>query len=153
MLVTRGRHVGRLVVHISPERDHSAIGALVLAVDPSERIELDVEHVGEALGLTRAESRVAVAITQGKRIEDIAAETGRARATVKWHMRARWSSIISVLTAGSSTRRTIGAATSYSAKRLPSCLRARPSMPGEPISMASRPPILAIGHGQEATCR
>ena len=87
MLVTRGRHVGRLVLHISPVRDHSTIGALVLAVDPSERIELDVEYVGEALGLTRAESRVAVAITQGKRIEDIAAETGRARATVKWHIR------------------------------------------------------------------
>ena len=87
MLVTRVREVGRLALHVNPVREHSTIGALVLTVDPSDRTEIDVQQVGEALGLTRAESRVAVAITRGKCIQDIAAETGRAHATVKWHIR------------------------------------------------------------------
>ena len=93
MPVTRANNVGRLALHVSPVRgvgagpNHSDIGALVLTVDPADRTEIDVQQVGEALGLTRGESRVAVAITSGKRIEDIAAETGRVRATVKWHIR------------------------------------------------------------------
>ena len=87
MVVTRVRDVGRLALHVTPVPGHSTIGALALTVDPSSRTEVDARQVGEALGLTRAESRVAVAITLGKRIKDIAAETGRAQATVKWHIR------------------------------------------------------------------
>ena len=47
----------------------------------------DPARVAEALGLTRAESVVAVLLAQGKTIDDVAAETGTSRSTVKWHIR------------------------------------------------------------------
>ena len=68
------------------------VGALVLAVDPADRTGFDPERVGKALGLTPAESRVAVSLAQGKTIDDIAAETGPSRTTVKWHIRPPYPS-------------------------------------------------------------
>ena len=65
----------------------SRIAMLVLAVDPADRAGIDPGRVGKALGLTRAESRVAVSLAEGKTIDDIARETGRSRTTVKWHIR------------------------------------------------------------------
>ncbi len=82
-----------LVLHVSPVHDpgtearRSRVAALVLAVDPADRAGIDPERVRKALGLTRAESRVAVALAEGRTIDDIAAGTGRSRTTVKWHIR------------------------------------------------------------------
>ena len=82
----------RLVVHVSPLRDagveagRGGVGALVLAVDPADRAGIDPGRVGEALGLTPAESRVAVAVAEGRTVDDIAAATGRSPNTVKWHL-------------------------------------------------------------------
>ena len=59
----------------------------MLAVDPADRTGLDPARVGQALGLTRAESQIAVLLAQGKTIDAVAAETGRHRTTVKWHIR------------------------------------------------------------------
>ena len=59
----------------------------MLAVDPADRTGLDPARVGQALGLTRAESYIAVLLAQGKTIDEVAAETGRHRTTVKWHIR------------------------------------------------------------------
>ena len=93
MLVSRSETRSRLVLHVSPVHDpgmesrKSRIATLVLAVDPADRTGLDPERVGTALGLTRAESRVAVSLAEGKTIDDIALETGRSRTTVKWHIR------------------------------------------------------------------
>ena len=93
MLVSRSESLSRLVVHVSPMRDawgdlgQSRIGALVLAFDPADRTGIDPERVREVLGLTRAESYIAVLLAQGKTIDDIAAETGRSRTTIKWHIR------------------------------------------------------------------
>ena len=39
------------------------------------------------LGLTPAESRIAVLLAQGRSIDEVAAATGRRRTTVKWHIR------------------------------------------------------------------
>ncbi len=81
----------RLVVHVSPvhgegvESGRGGVGALVLVVDPAERAPVDPERVGEALGLTPAESRVAAALAEGRTIDEIAAASGRSRNTVKWH--------------------------------------------------------------------
>ena len=47
----------------------------------------DPGRVAKALGLTPAESRVAVALAEGKTIDGIATGTGRSRTTVKWHIR------------------------------------------------------------------
>ena len=93
MPVTRPAPLPKLAVHVSPvtgDGDHpprSRIGALVLAADPAERAAMDPRRVAAALGLTPAESRIAVMLARGMRIDDIAAETGRSRTTVKWHMR------------------------------------------------------------------
>ena len=92
MPLTRPEALSRLVLHVSPVHDagvesgRGRVGALVLAVDPADRTGIDPARVGKALGLTRAESRVAVSLAQGKTIDDIAAETGRSRTTVKWHI-------------------------------------------------------------------
>ena len=93
MVVSRSGSLSRLVLHVSPvhgagvEPGLSRLGALVLAVDPADRAGIDPEMVREALGLTRAESHVAVLLAQGKSIDDIALETGRSRTTIKWHIR------------------------------------------------------------------
>ena len=93
MLVGRPDTRSRLVLHVSPVHDpgmesrKSRIATLVLAVDPADRAGIDPGRVGKALGLTRAESRVAVSLAEGKTIDDIARETERSRTTVKWHIR------------------------------------------------------------------
>ena len=93
MLVSRPDTRSRLVLHVSPVHDpgmesrKSRIATLVLAIDPADRTGIDPGRVGKALGLTRAESRVAVSLAEGKTIDDIARETGRSRTTVKWHIR------------------------------------------------------------------
>ena len=93
MPVTRPAPLPKLAVHVCPVGGHgpqlprSRIGAHVLIADPAARAALDPERVAGALGLTPAESRIAVMLAQGRRIDDIAAETGRSRTTVKWHMR------------------------------------------------------------------
>ena len=93
MLVSRPETRSRLVLHVSPVHDagmesrRSRVATLVLAVDPADRTGIDPVRVGKALGLTRAESRVAVSLAEGKTIDDIARETGRSRTTVKWHIR------------------------------------------------------------------
>ena len=93
MLVSRTDTLSRLVLHVSPvqeaggEPGRARIGALVLALDPAWRSNIDPERVADVLGLTPAESRIAVLLAQGKSIDEVAAETGRNRTTVKWHIR------------------------------------------------------------------
>ena len=66
MLVSRAATLSRLVLHVSPVQDvggepgQARIGALVLALDPARRWDIDPELVAELLGLTRAESQIAV---------------------------------------------------------------------------------------------
>ena len=42
---------------------------------------------GEALGLTRAESRVAVLLAGGRSVPEIALSTGRAEGTIRTHVK------------------------------------------------------------------
>ena len=82
----------RLVVHVTPvgsgEPDFRAwrVAALVLVVDPARRARVDPELVAQALGLTPAESHVAVMLAEGRSVRDIAVATGRKDSTVRWHM-------------------------------------------------------------------
>ena len=93
MPVSRAEALSRLVLHINPVNravpglHQSRIGALVLTVDPVDRIGIDPDRVGAALDLTPAQSHVAVARAEGKTIRDIAVGTGRSAATIKWHIR------------------------------------------------------------------
>ncbi len=83
----------RLVLHASPvgggEADMrpSRIAALVLVIDPASQGRIDPGQVETLLGLTRAESQVAVLLAQGRTIRDIAAATGRTEGTIRWHVK------------------------------------------------------------------
>ncbi len=48
---------------------------------------LDPALVAAGLGLTPMESRVAVLLTEGKSLREVAAETGRQETTIRWHLR------------------------------------------------------------------
>ena len=53
----------------------------------SGRLSMDPEFVAESLGLTPAESRVAVALAEGKTACGIAKAVGCKVNTVRWHLR------------------------------------------------------------------
>ena len=52
-----------------------------------ERLRINAQLVAERLDLTPAQSRVAVGLAEGKRVEDIAGEIGCTINTVRWHLR------------------------------------------------------------------
>ena len=85
---TPGRR--RLVVHISPVTPRQAefsaqrVAALALIVEPGSHSQIDPDHVGSVLGLTPAESRVAVWLAEGRTVREIAAETRRQESSVRW---------------------------------------------------------------------
>ena len=93
MVVTRGGDLPpRLVLHVHPvgegrrEPRASRVAALVLVMEPESRTTADPELVAGALGLTAAESRVAIMLAEGCTLRDIAAATGRSTGTVRWHL-------------------------------------------------------------------
>ena len=83
----------RLVLHITPVGDDyphfrtRRFGAVVMIVDPAGRRRLDPDHVAAALGLTLTESELAIALTTGQSVRDIAEATGRSENTVRWHLK------------------------------------------------------------------
>ena len=93
MLVSRPPTSLRLELHVSPvdlgrpEERSSRMGALVLAIDLTRGGAILVGRVGAILGLTPAESQVAVSLARGMTIRDIAAGTGRSTTTFRWHLR------------------------------------------------------------------
>ena len=93
MVVTRTPGWSRLVLHVSAvgHRDGDVppwhVAALVLVVDPNRQLPVDPVLVATALGLSPAESRVAVLLANGNTVHDIAVATGRSVNTIRWHMR------------------------------------------------------------------
>ena len=89
--VSRPNGLPGLTVHLTPvgtkEIDFRPwrVAALALVVD-HEPTRIDPVLVEAALGLTPAESRVAALLAEGKTVLDIAAVTGRAERTVRWHV-------------------------------------------------------------------
>lgn len=73
----------RLALHISPTVEGQPnvlprrVAALVLVVDPARRVAVDPSLVAAALGLTQAESHIAVLLAEGNTVRDIAIATGR----------------------------------------------------------------------------
>ena len=63
------------------------VAAFGLVVDPESRTRVSAVMAGEALGLTRTESRVAVLLAEGRSVPEIAQETGRAEGTVCTHVK------------------------------------------------------------------
>ena len=81
-----------LVVHVHPvtpgRADFGAerLAALVLVRDP-DASRFDPEMVGDALGLTAAETRVAVLLGMGRSVREIARELDRSENTVRWTLK------------------------------------------------------------------
>ena len=92
MTLGRPSVLPRLVVHISPLEGARldfrplSVAALVLVVDPASRARIDSQLVAEALGLSPAESQVAVLLAEGKTVRDIATATDRSEKTIRWHL-------------------------------------------------------------------
>ena len=81
-----------VILHVHPVAPRRAdfgaerIAALVLIRDPDAN-RLDAERVGDLLGLTAAESRLAVLLGQGRSVRDIARELDRSENTVRWTLK------------------------------------------------------------------
>ena len=60
----------------------ASIAVLVLVIDPLSRPQFDAGLVGSVLGLSAAESQVAVMLAQGRTAGEIAEATGRKTSTV-----------------------------------------------------------------------
>ncbi len=92
MLLRRTSVVPPLVVHVkpvgAPQMDFGAqrVAALVLLVEPGRQSRIDPSLVAETLGLTPAESQIAVWLTEGKTVREIAVETGRQERSIHWHL-------------------------------------------------------------------
>ncbi len=74
---------------VGPQLDFASqrIAALVLLVEPGHPPRLNPALVATVLGLTPAESHVAVLLAQGQSVREIAAATGRQASSVYWHLR------------------------------------------------------------------
>ena len=93
MKVTRSKARAPLVLEIHPVRGTGSdyrvlrVKALVLIVDPAVRPRVDPDLVAAVMGLTPAESRVAVALATGQTIAGVADALGCAASTVKTHLK------------------------------------------------------------------
>ena len=93
MKITRRKARGPLVLEIHPVRGMGAdyrasrLAALVLVVDPADRPRVDPDLAAEVLGLTPAESLVAVALATGQTVAGIADAQGCGESTVRTHVK------------------------------------------------------------------
>ena len=91
LTVSRPNELPGITVHVSPvgqkEIDFRpwSVAALVLVIDHAPT-RIDPAFVETVLGLTPAESQIAVLLAEGRTPRDIAAMTGRKERTVRWHV-------------------------------------------------------------------
>ena len=92
MLLHRSLVLPPFVVHVKPVRHRQPhygarhVAVLVLIVEPGRPRRVNPELVATTLGLTRAESEVAVWLAEGKSVRDIAEATDRTAGAVYWHL-------------------------------------------------------------------
>ena len=93
MLLHRATMLPPFVVHlkpvVAPQMDFGArrVATLVLLVEPGRQSRIDPSLVADTLGLTPAESHIAVWLAEGKTVREIAVETGRQESSIHWHLR------------------------------------------------------------------
>ena len=93
MSVKRPEGLSPLVLHVTPVADPEAdsrlqrAAALVLIVDARRKAFVDPHLVAAILGLTPAESEVAVSLAEGRDVREIATATGRKESVIRWHLK------------------------------------------------------------------
>ena len=98
-MIRRPSLLPNLVVHVKPvaawEADFRSlqVAALVLVVDPGDRGRIDPGLVESVLGLTPAETEIAVLLAEGRTPRQIAVTTGRGYSTVRTHLKHIFSKL------------------------------------------------------------
>lgn len=93
MLLRRTSVLPQFVVHVKPvslrqpDFGTQRTAVLVLLVEPGNRPRIDPNLIATTLGLTPAESRIAVWLTEGRTVREIATATGRQESSIHWHLR------------------------------------------------------------------
>ena len=93
MLLRRGSVLPPFAVHVkpvpAPQPDYGArhVAALVLIAELGHRRVVPPDLVAAALGLTRAESQVAVWLAEGRSVREMAEATGHTKDAVYWHLK------------------------------------------------------------------
>ena len=93
MLVRREPSLPRLALHVKPVSSRDAahrsrrVAVLVLIVDPVSRARIEPGLVRALLGLTPAETEIAVMLAQGRTVRQIATATGRGYSTIRTHLK------------------------------------------------------------------
>ena len=93
MLLRRSSVLRPFVVHVKPvsvrQADYEArrVAALMLIAEPGHRRGVTPELVATTLELTRAESRVAVWLAEGKNVQEMAAAAGNTEDAIYWHLK------------------------------------------------------------------
>ena len=93
MLLRRAAPASSFVLHVRPVAvrtpDYGArrVAALVLVVELGRRNRVDPDMVSAVLGLTPAESRVAVGLAEGRSVDEMAGATGNTKDAVYWHLK------------------------------------------------------------------
>ena len=93
MLLRRSSGLPPFVVYVKhvdvPQPDSGArhVAALVLIVDPRSQHRIAPELGTRTLGLTPAESQVAVWLVEGKSVNEIAKATGRSSGSIYWRLK------------------------------------------------------------------
>ncbi len=89
MTVRRSSHLPPVTLRVTPVvacgvgNRSKPVAASVLIVDPAAKPRTDLKHVAPALGLTPAESEVAIGVAKGATAREIAMATKRREATVR----------------------------------------------------------------------
>ena len=92
MLLRRSLVSPPFVLHVKPVgvagSDYGArhVSALMLIVEPGARRRVDPGLVATVLGLTPAETRVAVGLAEGRTVRDLAEAAGRTESAIRWHL-------------------------------------------------------------------
>ena len=92
MSLRRSSVLPPFVVHVRPvgipQPDYGArhVAALVLIVEPGRQHRINPDLVATTLGLTPAETQVAVGLAGGKSVGDMADATGHTKAAIYWHL-------------------------------------------------------------------
>ena len=94
MMVRRRSPMPGFALHVKPvvrrEVDFCSrhVAALVLIADPVSRARIEPSVVAAVLGLTPAETQVALLLAEGRTLRQIAASTGRGYSTVRSHLKS-----------------------------------------------------------------